>query len=306
MGKQSIFDVFTGHDRYAFPKGIERVSAGHGGEAILIIGSEKTALYDCGMAYAGAGLVENIRQVLHKYQKETLDYVILSHSHYDHVGALPYVRNAYPHVTVFGGEYCQSILPRSGARAVIKELGTVARNMYAPDSTEEILIDGLSVDQAMTDGSTLSLGDVTIVAIETKGHTNCSMSYGIEPFHLLLASESTGLIEAENAIDVPVLKSFADADVSLEKCRAYDAKELCLPHFGLVPSDYIKTYWERYEKESKERRDFICQAKDAGMGDADILDAFVKKYWNPVMQEEQPMEAFLINAKSVIRAALQA
>ncbi|MGI6722742.1 MAG: hypothetical protein ACOX4I_09490 [Anaerovoracaceae bacterium] len=42
---------FEGHDRFAFPDFITSVSAGYGGESLLIEGSEKTALYDCGMAY---------------------------------------------------------------------------------------------------------------------------------------------------------------------------------------------------------------------------------------------------------------
>ena len=41
-----IFNVFgDGFDRFAFPGKQYRVTAGRGGEAILIIGSEKTAAW---------------------------------------------------------------------------------------------------------------------------------------------------------------------------------------------------------------------------------------------------------------------
>lgn len=44
----AFFENFAGHDRTDFPRPLVRVTGGPGGEAILILGSEKTALYDCG------------------------------------------------------------------------------------------------------------------------------------------------------------------------------------------------------------------------------------------------------------------
>ena len=37
-------------EKEAYPKPLVRVTGGKGGEAVLIVGSEKTALHDCGMA----------------------------------------------------------------------------------------------------------------------------------------------------------------------------------------------------------------------------------------------------------------
>ena len=82
-------------DRFRFPADIFRVTSGRGGEALLIIGSEKTALYDCGMAYCGAHTADNIAEVLKQLKAQgridsiQLDYILLSHSHYDHIGGLP-------------------------------------------------------------------------------------------------------------------------------------------------------------------------------------------------------------------------
>ena len=90
MKQKEFLDVFgSGYDRFAFPEGIRRVTAGRGGEAILILGEERTALLDCGMAYCGSRMVENLRREL---DGRKLDYVLLSHSHKEHNGELPYVK----------------------------------------------------------------------------------------------------------------------------------------------------------------------------------------------------------------------
>ena len=65
----SLFSVFEeDHDRFSFPGPVYRVSGGHGGEALLIAGSQKTALLDCGIdRLAGlvvtdrAGMAEHVR-----------------------------------------------------------------------------------------------------------------------------------------------------------------------------------------------------------------------------------------------------
>ena len=52
-----LFHDFEGYDRFAFPEGITRVTAGTGGEALLIDKYGKTALLDCGQAFCGKDMV---------------------------------------------------------------------------------------------------------------------------------------------------------------------------------------------------------------------------------------------------------
>jgi flavorubredoxin len=59
---------------------IMEVTGGMGGNAFLVRGAEKTVLIDCGMAYCASNLIRNIKQALNQL---TLDYILISHSHYD-------------------------------------------------------------------------------------------------------------------------------------------------------------------------------------------------------------------------------
>ena len=60
-----LFDrIYGSQGRFDIPGPVCRVTGGHGGEAILILGNDKTVLLDCGMAYAGPVTVENLRKVL--------------------------------------------------------------------------------------------------------------------------------------------------------------------------------------------------------------------------------------------------
>ena len=65
----------------------------------------------------------------------------LSHSHYDHIGALPYVKKAYPEAVTLGAEHAKDVLLRPGARKLMKELGKNAREEYEPGSVSYTHLD---------------------------------------------------------------------------------------------------------------------------------------------------------------------
>lgn len=307
MEWDDVFNVFgDGFDRFSFPADVQRVTAGYGGEALLVYGSEKTALIDCGMAYCGERMTENLAERLASSGREKLDYIILSHSHYDHMGALPYVRRRFPDAVVCGSRHCSDILERPNARRLIKELGTAARELYDPENTEEIPVDGLSVDMILDDEDEISLGNEKIIALETKGHTDCSMSFALEPCGLLFTSESTGMLETAKYVHTPILKDYHDAMRSLERCRGYGARYICLPHFGMLPEYFNERYWEMFGEACHEKLMFVRDMAERALGEDEMVEEYIKKYWNPALEKVQPVEAYVINARAIIKAMMKA
>ena len=63
---------------------ITDVRAVPGDSAFLIDDGTTAVLCDSGFAFTGRAVADNLRQVL---GKRTLDYILLTHSHYDHVMA---------------------------------------------------------------------------------------------------------------------------------------------------------------------------------------------------------------------------
>lgn len=179
------FEDFAGYDRMELPRPLVRVTGGPGGEAILILGSEKTAVYDCGMACFADNLIENLKTVLNAEGK-TLDYILLSHTHYDHIGALPYVLQVWPEAQVCGLQKAKEVFAHPNARATMERLGNNAKALYGVEGIE-ITAAGMRVDRVLADGDSISLGAETITAYETKGHTDCSAELsafsGENPLH---------------------------------------------------------------------------------------------------------------------------
>ena len=90
-----------------------------GDSGFLIDDGKTSILYDTGFGFTGDKLCENIKKIL---GSRKLDYIFLTHSHYDHALGSAYILRRYPEAKVVAGVYAADIFRRDGAKRVMKEL----------------------------------------------------------------------------------------------------------------------------------------------------------------------------------------
>ena len=299
----TLYRNFPDSDRFAFPEGIYRVTAGRGGECYLIDGGEKTALYDCGMAYCHERLISNIRLLLDELGKSRPDIVLMSHTHYDHIGALPYLIREWPDICVMGAEKAVSVFKSSTAKATMKRLGQTAATQYGDEKEreEEILVDGFRVDRILKEGDQVELGERTVKVYETPGHTDCSLTYHLLPDDVLFLCESVGLARGPEVMHAAILKDYRASVASALKCRAIGARHLVSSHFGIVPEYYSEQYYTDYLRVAREQYDMTRNMLAEGRGYDDILEEYKSRYWSDIRSNSQPLDAFMENARIIVK-----
>ncbi len=309
---ESLGDTGEKLHRFEFPEDIYRVTAGKGGESLLIDGGSEIAIYDCGMAYCHEGLIKNIESKLTELGHDNLDKIILSHSHYDHMGALPYLLHKWPEAKVVGGAKLQKVFSSDRARATMKRLGEAARDKYLPeeaskpmDERMEILVDGLRVDRTIADGDLIKVGKYELLAIQTPGHTDCSFSYMIQGNKILFASESVGVLENEHHIHTSMLKSYEGTIESAIKCKSLKPEVIISSHYGVVPENTKDGYFDLYIEAANKEKDFILDRYDEGLELNEIYDKYEDEYFSLSRVGAQPVEAFKENAYITIKLIIR-
>ncbi len=298
---ERLFNDFKGHDRFGFPEGYVRVTAGTGGESVLITKYEKTVLLDCGMAFCGERLTDNIGRAL---RGRDLDIILVSHSHYDHIGALPYVLRAYPRACVMGSAKAKEVFGRKSALEAIRSLGEQAGKRYG-NGGGIITVDGMRIDRVLSEGDAVDLGGGRVEVLETRGHTNCCLTYIVEPDSVMFLSETTGVPEGSDEsdfrVDCEILTGFQDSIDSARKCRERGAEIFVCPHYGILPPGFEDRFFDQFISDASDRRDSIREWYALGLDEEAVAEKYKEKYFNEKLAAEQPLEAFMANARAAVR-----
>lgn len=277
------------------------VTGGRGGKAFLLVGTDKIALIDCGMAYCAFTLINNCKERL---KSRALDYILISHSHYDHIGAIPYLRQEWPALSVLGAEYAQRVLTKPSALQTIRKLSEQAAELYGGGELPRYDDELLRVDEVVNDRDVLELGDMRIEVIKTIGHTQCSLSFLVNG-HILFASETTGYMSKSGLVYPAFITSCSDAIESIYICQKLNPRLIISPHYGLVSKTNTADYWEKCLRAIQDTKEFILHLVEQGYDEQQILDKYEREFRDEHSRLEQPVNAFRLNTQSMIKTVLR-
>ena len=266
------------------------------GACYLAKSEESAVLFDPGMAYYADITIEKIKKLL---GDRTLDAVFLTHSHYDHVGALPYIRRCWPEAKVYGADYARNVLVKPAARETILELSREAAENNGRIPTSSYPAELLYVDEAVKDGDEVRIGDMMIRVIESVGHTRCSLSFVIND-RILLAAETIGTLGVQGEYMPQFLVDYGKTLETIRKCRKLGEKQLWLSHHGAAgqTSDEM---WQWFEDELVKAKNIILNIVSEYTSPDEQLEEMAKAFWRPKRKGGWPRPAFDLNAQAMLR-----
>ncbi|MCL1803001.1 MAG: MBL fold metallo-hydrolase [Eubacteriaceae bacterium] len=268
----------------------------------LLIGSRYTAVFDCGMQFCAEETIEMAKNALNG---RTLDYIFLTHTHYDHIGALPYFKREWPNAKVAASEAGAAVLLKDTPRRVIRELSIVAAQ--ANNAKIDYLYDDdiFKADIVLREGDETALGGATVAVLETPGHTRDALSFFVGELGLLIINETPGVLMPDSSIYPCYLSGYIDTINSIQKLQSVQYDQLSLPHTGIVSDAVSNGFFDRCLSNNKQCHSFIAQMGKDGLGEDEMLDRFYKRYASETLLEYQPLEAFYANAKATIACSLR-
>ena len=253
---------------------------GHLGDSAFLIDDGKTAiLCDAGFGFSGYTIAENVKKQL---GDRPLDYIFLTHSHYDHALGSPYVKARYPMARVVAGEYAARILDRKFA-------ATCGVTDY------DDLADKLGVDVPVADGDTVQAGDMTFTVLSLPGHTKCSIGFYLPEQKLLIAPESLGIYDGDKTIMPSYLVGYQMSLDSIERVKALEIDNILFPHFGLADKEKSAYFLSVARKSAVDSANKIVEILNAGGSKEDAVEWFKDTFYHGKIKESYPIDAMKLN-----------
>ncbi len=267
-----------------------------GDSGFLIDDGKTSILYDTGFGFTGDKLCENVKKLL---GTRKLDYIFLTHSHYDHALGAVYVQKEYPDAKIVAGEYAAGIFEKTSAKSTMRRLDRKFARKCGVYEYED-LIDNLKVDIAVKDGDIVEAGDMTFTVINLPGHTKCSVGFYLEENKLLLNSETLGVYFGHNTILPICLVGYKMSLESFKRAEKLDIENMLVPHYGLLDKDETKFFLENSEKVLRKTAEHVVEIFENGGNADDALKFFEENFYTEIIRPTYPIDAFLLNTSIMI------
>lgn len=164
---------------------------------------------------------------------------LILHSHFDHVGIVPYFKRTYPAIEVIASAPAWKIFAMPKA---IEIMNSFSRMSAKQVGAEEVLkaydiewrddMTGVPVGE----GGSIDLGGVTLTLMDTPGHSNCSITAYEPNIKAMFASDAAG-IPYKDTIFPSMNTNVMQYLESLEKLKPLAVSYLCADHYGYITGE---------------------------------------------------------------------
>ena len=284
-------------------------------DEILLLGTRSFCMYLVqGEFYAllGGGvpwIVHRLETQLDQYHidRSRIRYLVISHAHHDHCGAVSYLLKRYPHIEIVTSDYGAHVLNMSKAVELIKAVNRQTLDkMKKPHCYNGISLDfqPIPVSHRVSDGDCLDLGSgIALQFYSTPGHSRCSLSTYI-PTLALFPADALPLLKDGDKFIVTANHDYDDYIRSIEKLQTLGVDLIGYEHGGMLSGADVATIVPKSLAATLQQRQRITQLYDKHHDLDQLVDEITEKYNAAEFFDMVPPAVMRASMNRMVRSAL--
>jgi len=213
-------------------------------------------------------------------EPERIKYLFLTHTHADHIGAIPRLRRIWPHLKVVASPVGEKLLTRLDSYT-------------------------FGVDMVVKEGDRLDLGSgVSWTVYDTPGHSPCHISLHNEREGTLVIGDATGLyVPGKDSFWPNYFSSLEAYCDSIRKLASLPAQRGALCHYGVIEGG-VKRYFQKALSATESYHREMMVRLDRGEDPEEI--ALEKARWVNTLTDIQTFEVMLSLSRVLIKRSQSA
>ena len=259
-------------------------------------------LIEGGTGATFAIIVEQIKEL--GIEPERIKYIALTHTHPDHIGAVPHLKRLWPHLKIAAGSVAAKLLK---SQRMIKEFRetdrTISEIMINKGEIAELPPElesyHFEVDKVLEEGDRLELGSGIVWTVyHTPGHSPCHISLCEEKEGTLVIGDATGFYVPEKDVFWPNYFDSLEAYCnSIRKLSALPAQRGALSHNAVVDG-WLEGYFQKAIKATESYH--LEMLERLGKGEDPERIALEKAKWVNSLTDIQTFEVMYSLAKLML------
>ncbi len=279
---------------------------GHPAVPVFLVEGDRPALFDAGLAFLGPVYARQIQRILGDRHPA---WCFLTHSHFDHCGAVAYLKDRFPQMKIVASKRAADVFERPNAISLISDLNQFAAGMAVDLGVDpgDTNFEPFRVDVTAGEGDCFEISpDLTVKAMETPGHTRDFLSYTIPQCKLLVSSEALGTPDETGYIVTDCLVDYDIHYQSMERLNTLDVETLCLGHIYACTGSDARHHMTESLLQSRRFYKMAVQFLTEENGYIPAVMKRIKSFeWDGKHGLRQPEPAYVLNLEARVNTVLR-
>ena len=245
----------------------------------LLEGRQESMIISGGMSYIVPDLLQQMTDF--NIDERRITKLLILHSHFDHIGIVPFLKRRLSQTEVYASERAWEILTMEKAIRTINEFSrNAARQMRREEvySVYDLEWRDDITGKVVHDGDRIDLGEVTVSILEIPGHSSCAIAAYVPEWKALFPTDGGGIPFRETII-TSGNSNYTRYQESLEKLKDLEVDYYCADHYGYLTGEEAGDFVSKTIEMAKKHRAEIEKAYRS-TGDVDkVAKAMVNSFY---------------------------